>query len=311
MLQVPFVKRWVRWLLAIVGIALLLVLIAYVVVADQAADDLLRPRNPSEPNTEIPSEVDQQFRVRRPDGVEIDAWIYDADAPKPPGAVDTVLVLHGISDQKRTMDVLGRRFSRHGVRAVLADLRGHGLSSETIISFGVLEREDLVAVLDAAAEHVGGLGEIGVYGPSYGGAVAIQLAGIDPRVRRVVTVASFSSMQEIVGPLVHSSWGTWGELIPSPVTNLMVVRAGARGGFDPDSASPAALVADAEARFLVVHSRQDDVVPYEHALSIVDNCEGRCELMTLEDKDHLGSLSNVELRRALHRFLVGEEWTGG
>jgi len=62
-----------------------------------------------------------------------------------------------------------------------------------------------------------------------GGAVAIQLAGVDTRVRRVVTVAAFASMQEIVAPLVHSGWGEWSRIIPEPVTNLMVVRAGARG----------------------------------------------------------------------------------
>lgn len=294
----------------IAGLALLIGLI-YLGVAETAADDLLRPRNPSDPDTTVPEEVDHHFRVTRPDGVEIDAWVMEPDAPKPPDAVDTVLILHGISDQKRTMISLGRRFVRHGVRAILADMRGHGLSSETIISFGVLEREDLRAVLDEVEERAGGLGELGVYGPSYGGAVAIQLAGVEPRVKRVVTVAAFRSMQEIIGPLVRTGWGDYGNLVPDFVAELMVVRAGSRGGFDPEDASPEALVADSDARFLVVHSRQDDVVPYDHAISIVDNCDDRCELITLEGKNHLESLSNIELRRALHQFMVGEEWTGG
>lgn len=293
----------------VAGIALLVGLL-YLGVTETAADDLLRPRNPESPDTSVPEDVDHHLRVTSGD-VELDAWIFEADTPKPPDAVDTVLVLHGISDQKRTMTALGRRFARHGVRAILADMRGHGLSGRTTISFGVLEREDLRVVLDAAEERVGDLGALGVYGPSYGGAVAIQLAGVDPRVDRVVTVAAFRSMHDIVGPLVTASWGEYGSLVPDFVADLMVIRAGARGGFDPEDASPEDLVAESDARFLVVHSREDDVVPYDHALTIVDNCEGRCELLTLEGKNHLQSLSNIELRRALHQFMVGEEWTGG
>ena len=308
-------RRWVKRCVALLLIALLVGGIAYIAATETAVDGLLRPRNPDEPDRTVPEDVDHQLRVSRPDGVTLDVWVLEAEAPKPAGAVDTALVLHGISDQKRTMLSLARRFTQHGVRVILVDLRGHGLSTETNITFGVREREDLRAVLDAVEERLsvdgGSLGEVGVYGPSYGGAVAIQLAGVEPRVKRVVTVAAFASMQRIMRPYVRTSFGDYGEYVPDVVAGFMVTRAGSRGGFDPDEASPERLVADAEARLLVVHSPQDEIVPYAHAVAIVDNCGGRCELLTLEGKTHLESLSNIELRRALHMFLVGEEWTGG
>lgn len=295
---------------AALGIALVVGGIAYLAATETAVDDLLRPRNPESPDRSVPDDVDHQIRVSRPDGVTLDAWVLEAEAPKPTDAVDTALVLHGISDEKRTMLALARRFTRHGVRAILVDLRGHGLSTETNITFGVREREDLRAVLDAIDERVS-IGEVGVYGPSYGGAVAIQLAGVEPRVKRVVTVAAFASMQRIMRPYVRNSFGEYGKYVPDVVAGFMVSRAGSRGGFDPDQASPERLVGDAEAKLLVVHSREDEIVPYSHAEAIVGSCGHRCELLTLEGKTHLESLSNIELRRALHMFLVGEEWTGG
>lgn len=295
---------------AALAIVLIVGCVAYIAITETAADDLLRARNPENPDRSVPEDVDHHLRVDRPEGITLDVWVLDAEAPKPPNAVDTALVLHGISDQKRTMLSLARRFTRHGVRAILVDLRGHGLSTATNITFGVREREDLRAVLDAVQERMS-IGDVGVYGPSYGGAVAIQLAGVDPRVKRVVTVAAFASMQRIMRPYVRTSFGDYAEYVPDVVVGFMVTRAGSRGGFDPDQASPERLAADARGRLLVVHSREDEIVPYAHAEAIVESCGDRCELLTLEGKTHLESLSNIELRRALHMFLVGEEWTGG
>ena len=285
---------------------------AYLVTSWHLAEDLIRPRNPENPDTSIPEGVDRVLRVDRPDGAVIDTWVLLPTAPKPPRAVDTVVVLHGISDQKRTMISLGRRFQRHGVMAVLIDLRGHGLSSAVPITYGAREVEDIAAVLDAVEAEVAPVGEVGAYGPSYGAAVALQLPAGDRRVARVVAVAAFASMRRLVRPLLAQEWEAMAWLIPDALTDVLVDRAGALGGFDPDEASPQRRVAEApaSARMLVVHSRDDETIPYPQALDIVQSCGERCELLTLEGMNHHESLSNLELRRALHHFLVGEEWTG-
>ncbi len=299
-----------RWLLALLALLSAAAAAVYLFTSWHLAEELIRPRNPEHPDTSIPEGVDRTLRVVRPDEVVIDTWVLLPRAPKPPGAVNTVVVLHGISDQKRSMISLGRRFQRHGVMAVMIDLRGHGLSSAVPITYGARDVDDIAAVLDVVNEDVAPVGEVGAYGPSYGAAVALQLPAADPRVTRVVAVASFASMRRLVRPHLEEEWASLAWMIPDALTDILVDRAGALAGFDPDEASPERRVAESTARMLVVHSPQDETIPYQDALDIVANCGDRCELLTLEGKDHLASLSNLELRRALHRFLVGEEWTG-
>lgn len=302
--------RPTRWLLTLLALLAATAAAAYLFTSWHLAAELIEPRNPEQPDPSIPEGVDRTLRVRRPDGTVIDAWVLLPRGAKPPGAVDTVVVLHGISDQKRSMISLGRRFQRHGVMAVMIDLRGHGLSSAVPITYGARDVEDIAAVLDAVDAEIAPVGEVGVYGPSYGAAVAVQLPAADPRVTRVVAVAPFASMRRLVRPHLEEDWASVAWLIPDFLTDVLVDRAGALAGFDPDEASPERRAAESTARMLIVHSPQDETIPYQHALDIVASCGERCELLTLEGKDHLGSLSNLELRRALHRFLVGEEWTG-
>ena len=55
---------------------------------------------------------------------------------------------------------------------------------------------------------------------------------------------------------------------------------------------------------ILVYSRDDEIVPYAHGLAIAEACGERCRLVTLDGYDHLGTLSNPELRDLLHRHLA-------
>lgn len=280
--------------------------VAYYFATEKLAGDLVKPRNAGRDfDASVPDDVSRHLRVERGD-VVLDTWVIEPRKERPPESVDWVLVLHGVSDQKRTMVGLGRRFANHGVGAILVDLRGHGLSSEVPITYGAEEVPDLSAVLDAVAAEGYSLGEVGVYGPSYGGAVGIQLGATDPRVTRAVSVASFASFRRNVRPHLEAHTKDWSWIIPGFFVDSMIRIASMRAGFDPDDASPEADIAHTNGRHLLVHSRDDEIVPYQQAVDMKDACGERCELLTLEGMDHLGSLSNQPLRERLHTFLTGE-----
>lgn len=298
------VLRAVQLLGALLCVAILAGGVTFFVLSAPLAEELVQPKN-RDPG-EVPEDVDRVLRARRGD-VELDVWVLEPEVPRPPGSVDWVLVLHGISDQKSTMIGLGRRFATRGTGAILTDLRGHGASSAVTLTYGVEERHDLRAVLDAVEAAGYELGEVGVYGPSYGGAIAIQAASVDPRIRRVVTVACFAEAERILAHRFAEGLDRFEVLVPSDWIRPMVLATGAAGGFRPAEASPLARIRLAEARFLLVHSRDDDVVDYGHARDLAAACGARCELMTLEGMTHLESLSNQPLREALHRFMTGEE----
>ncbi|MEM9863157.1 MAG: alpha/beta fold hydrolase [Myxococcota bacterium] len=245
-------------------------------------------RAPLDPDTGTP------FRFECGD-IAIDTWVVAPEGDAAPGAVDTAIVLHGKADHKGSMLGLGQRFARDGVRAVLVDLRGHGRSSAVPITYGARERHDLSCMLDGFERRGVDLGEIGVYGASYGGAVALQFAGHEPRVARVVAVAAFRSFDAIGRSMIE---------LPSPLQSAVIASAGFAGGFDPDDASPEAIIGETHADVVLVYGRDDEIVPFAHGEAVASECGDRCRLVVYEGRSHLQMLSNAPLRDLLHRHLA-------
>lgn len=240
-----------------------------------------------------PSDVDRALRVSvGPPGAELDVWVMEPDRPP----IGTVLVLHGIHDHKLSMVGVGRRLRELGMRAILVDLRGHGASSGRFLTYGVVEARDLSQILDRLNVH----SPVGVYGPSYGGAAALQLAARDRRVVAVATLSTFASMRRVVGPYARNMAGAAGLLIPEALVQSTLDAGGELARFDPDDADSMRAIATTSARVLLVHGDADTNVPYDHAEALYAACGGpRCQLVRLRGEDHASALrSPVAIDRA-------------
>lgn len=231
----------------------------------------------------------------------------NAPATPPRG---TVLVLHGINDRKDTMLGVGKQFAEAGYRAVLVDLRAHGRSSGQWLTFGVVESKDLSQVIDALETRGLVAGPIGVFGPSYGGAVAVQLAGRDPRVKAAVSVCGFASMRDVAPGVVRM-------YAPPPVKWLLlnssiqraVTQAGRIGGFDPDDASPLKAIRKTSAHVLLIHGNDDRKIPPRHSERLHAAAPDQSRLILLDGHGHdsilAGDAGGVVIREALAWF---EQW---
>jgi len=104
----------------------------------------------------------------------------------------TLVLLHGIMMSRESMHLWAIYFAQQGYRIVLVDLRGHGRSTGRWIGFGAWEVADLIKVADELERRELLVGKLGVFGISYGGALAIQWAAQDPRIATVVGLASYS-----------------------------------------------------------------------------------------------------------------------
>ena len=203
--------------------------------------------------------------------------------PQPRG---TVLVLHGIYAESSFMTRVARELAEAGYRAVLVDLRGHGNSSGRFLTYGQQEARDLSQVIDALAYHRLIIGRLGVYGISYGGATAIQLAGIDPRVDAVVSVAAFSTMRDAVPGYVRGMTLGLGWLVPDSVYQRAIDEAGERGGYQPDLSSALSAIQKTDARVLLVHGKSDLLVSYDHAVRMRNAARDRTKLVSLPFDGH-------------------------
>lgn len=222
-----------------------------------------------------------------PPEASIGSWIFDPpDGGEPRG---TILVLHGVADGPFWMRGKARTFAAHGYRAVLVGLRGYGESSGDFRSFGVIERRDLRQVLDRLECDGLVVGQVGVWGMSYGGATAIEFAGVDPRVRAVVSVGAFADMRGAIPGALKTFFPVFTWFKSDEEYRRIIDAVGEVGGFDPDEASPVRLIARTTAPVLLIHGDWDAIVSPEHARRLHEAAPGHSKLIEIPATGHFGT----------------------
>ena len=134
----------------------------------------------------------EDFAVRAKDGAELRGWKVRPLAPNG----DWVLLYHGVGDNRTGMLGYAEFLLRHGYSLVMMDARAHGESGGDITTYGWKERLDTVSITDAlyASEKVRRLYAMGV---SMGAALALQSAGVEPRIAGVVAEDPFANLREV------------------------------------------------------------------------------------------------------------------
>jgi ABC-2 type transport system ATP-binding protein len=142
-------------------------------------------------------------RVAGSDGVELDTSLYlPAATPAP-----AVLVAHGFGGSKASVDADARALAARGFVVLTWSARGFGTSTGQI----ALDSPDHeVADARALVDHLATLAEVqqdgpgdprvGVTGASYGGALALLLAGYDPRVDALAPVITWNDLGQALFP---------------------------------------------------------------------------------------------------------------
>jgi pimeloyl-ACP methyl ester carboxylesterase len=106
-------------------------------------------------------------------------------SPGEPASRPTLLFLHGKGGAASEWEPDALRALRLGWNVLLPDLRGHGASGGEFFTLGLLEREDVAALIETARERFGiDPRRIAVHACSAGCSVALQLAAsgsVEPR----------------------------------------------------------------------------------------------------------------------------------
>lgn len=199
----------------------------------------------------------EKVKLTTTDDVSIDGWFIPAPVPQKPA----LLILHGYPAEKG--DLLFRASRLHpDFNILLIDFRYFGESGGTHTTFGFKERLDVEAALLFLESR--GFEKVGVFGFSLGGATAILQAAQDDRIAAVVSYASFADLT-LLGKDTYSHL----PLIREALVPLM--KFWAKMFWDVDAAySPQDAARYIQIPILIVHSRQDDQIPFHHALLLRD-----------------------------------------
>lgn len=230
------------------------------------ANALLHPQR--RPMTRVPAQAFEPVELDGA-GVKLKGWWFHAG-----GKRGTVVVLHGVGDNRAAAIGIAQRFTARGFDVVAYDSRAHGESTGDACTYGFYEKEDLRRVLDRV-----GARPIVLFGFSMGAAIALQEAAIDPRVAAVVAVSSYSDLRTAAVERVpfFASKGNIEEAFR---------LAEAEGKFRVDDVSPAAAAARIKAPTLLVHGEKDDETPAAHSQRIFAALHEPKRLIIVPDAKH-------------------------
>lgn len=211
------------------------------------------------------------------DGERLEAWHVRA-----PGERGTVLVCHGNAGNVGGRLPHARVFVDMGLSVLLFDYRGYGNSTGRPSEPGLYE--DARAAYGYLVDEAGvDPDSIALYGESLGGAVAVELAAAT-EVAAVVVEGCFTSLVDVGAH--HYPW--------------LPVRWLSRNRFDNLSR-----VGSLRAPFLAIHSRADEIVPYDLGRALFDAApRPKTHLVTGGGHNDGGFLGRTEWREVVEDFLT-------
>ena len=197
-------------------------------------------------------------------GIELKAWM-----ARPEGEpVAVVFVLHGISDSKASQAGPIAFLAERGIVGIAPDLRAHGSSGGDAATYGYFEKRDMSGLRQAVEKEFPGV-PVGLWGTSYGGAVALQAIGADPEFDFAIIESTFADLREMSRQQVRNRTSL-------PITFLgpyYMNRAGKEAGFDPGMVSPETSIENVKAPLLHMHGTLDEVIPFAHGQRIASHAK--------------------------------------
>jgi alpha-beta hydrolase superfamily lysophospholipase len=243
----------------------------------------------------------EDFLVTTSDGAELRGWKVRAENPNG----SWVLLFHGVADNR--VGVIGQSevLLPAGYSVVMMDQRAHGESGGGMATYGWLERNDTRAIVDAlvASEHPQ---HIFALGESMGAGIALQSAGVDPRVEAVVAEAPFASLREASYDYAGlQEYPLLGKTLFAPGAWMMIYRGGKLAGFPAAGVSPEKAVAARNFPVLLICDEADTTLPCRHARRIYAAASGPKTLWEVPGAFHTAALGFApdEFRRRVLDFL--------
>lgn len=223
---------------------------------------------------------------RSTDGVELKGWWVGA-----PGAKGTVVMVHGLNRSRIEMVRRVPFVHESGWNALVLDLRHHGASGGEATTFGVKEKQDVLAAARLARER--SPGPVVLWGVSLGAASTVLAAAEDPAVAGVICDSSFRSLDDTVRHHLQLFRGFrwWLRLVPSwPVADLALFWMGRRGGFEPAAADVESAARRLRGRpVLFVANSDDRRMPKEIAFGLRAAAGERAQVLVVPGRSHGGA----------------------
>ncbi len=234
------------------------------------------------PDNTLPSQYRlpyEEIRFLSKDKLLLKGWLIFKNNQSP-----TIIICHGLGTNKSDLLSIAEFIYEAGFNVFLFDFRGHGESRGKFCSFGYLEKKDLEGVIDYISEREELRNKnIGVFGLSMSGAVAIMVAAEDTRIKAVI---SDSAYRDLYSSMVHHA-KVFYSLPKFPVNLFLRLGYLLRFAYDPKEISPQEAIARISPRaVLIINGERDNQIPPENAYSLFERANQPKELWIIPEAGH-------------------------
>ena len=186
------------------------------------------------------------------DHVLIRGWFIPNTNPK----AKTIILLHGYPADKG--NILPALYYLHkDYHLLFFDFRYFGESGGSYSTVGQNEVLDLLAAIQFLEKK--GIHEVGVYGFSLGGAVALMTAEKAPQIKAIVAESSYARLDMMLKVYYHIP------LFKYPLSALTRLWGIVFLGYDVKDVSPMKAASTLTIPVLIIHSKTDEVTPFDQA----------------------------------------------
>jgi hypothetical protein len=233
----------------------------------------------------------QEASIRASDSAVLKGWYVR------PGNFNhqTVVLLHGITDNREGVAGYAPIFLDRGYAVLLPDARAHGESGGEIATYGLKESDDLHRWVSWLYLHDDPQCVYG-FGESYGAALMLQSLASEPRYCAVAVEDSFSTAREmsferISGPLHLGNW--FGKTLGRPMIAIAQLYAKQRYGIDLLEPSPLKAVTHSSVPVLLIHGTEDHTISPNHSIILAQAAPRHVQLWLVPHAWHTGAWSTA------------------
>ena len=198
------------------------------------------------------------------------------------GSKETIIILHGWGGNTELMLPVAIPFHQAGMNVLLIDSRSHGKSDSATFSSLPRFAEDLGKTIDWLKKSYPKQSEkIAILGHSVGaGAVLFETSKRDD-VDAVISISAFAHAQWMMTRYLKSLH------IPMLLIHIILKYVQWLIGHPFSSFAPLNTVCKVNAPILIVHGKDDVVIPIDDARAIIKNCpKPHLELLEIDDAGH-------------------------
>lgn len=203
----------------------------------------------------------------------------------------TVILLHGVSDNRLGMLGYGRWLLANHYSVLLPDARAHGLSGGDVATYGLLESDDIHRWANWIRKNAKA-GCIFGFGESMGAAQILQALSHEPDFCAVVSESPFETFREVsyarFGQPFHL--GPWlGRTFFWPADEVGFLYVRLKYGLNLDSVSPRDAVRASTVPVLLIHGASDTNIPSYNSKDIQATNPGHAILWLVAGAGHCGA----------------------